>query len=266
LRPYKNKFEERAGKPRPYTGKFNGRATKEAGLLFGGAEGEEVLGAFDGFLEALEEELEVFAALDEIDVGGVDDQEVGGGVAEEEMFVGAGDFLDVFGGDVGFVAGGFFGDAGAEDFGLGLEIDDQIGGGHVRGEGFVIALVELELFVVEIEIGEDAVLLHEEVGEEGAGSFDGEGFAEALAALDEEVHLGAKGGTGPGVVEIGEEGIVLAIVDAAGMQALGEDAGEGGFADAQRAFNNDEAGRLWTTLGMASALGGGRVVAGHGFV
>src|SRR5260370_28268530 len=101
-----------------------------------GAEREEVLGAFDGFLEAAKEELEVLAALDEVDVGGVNDQEVGGGVAEEKVFVGAGDFLDVFGGDVGFVAGGFFGDAGAEDFGLGLEIDDQVGSGNVRGEGF----------------------------------------------------------------------------------------------------------------------------------
>jgi hypothetical protein len=224
------------------------------------------LGAFDGFLETLEEELEVFAALDEIDVGGVDDQEVGGGVAEEEVFVGAGDFLNVFGRDVGFVAGGFFGDAGAEDFGLGLEINDQVRSGNVRGEGFVIALVELELFVVEIEIGEDAVLFHEEIGEDGARSFDGEGFAETLPALDEEVHLGAKGGAGLGVVEIGEEGIVLAIVDAAGMEALGEDAGESGFADAQRALNNDEARRLRTALRKASALGGGRVVAGHRFV
>jgi hypothetical protein len=38
------------------------------------------LGAFDGFLEALEEELEVFAALDEIDVGCVDDEEVGAAI------------------------------------------------------------------------------------------------------------------------------------------------------------------------------------------
>src|SRR5712664_846525 len=234
--------------------------------LLGGAEWEEVLGAFDGLLEALEEELEIFAALDEVDVGSVDDEEVGGGVAEEEMFVGAGDFFDVFGGDVGFITGGFFGDASAEDFGLGLEVDDQVGSGNVRSEGLVIALVKLELFVVEIEIGEDAVLFHEEVGEEGAGSFDGEGFAEALLALDEEVHLGAEGRAGFGFVEIGEEGIVLAIVDAAGMQALGEDAGESGFADAQRAFNNDETGKLRTALRKASALGGGRVVAGHRFV
>jgi len=200
------------------------------GQLFG-AEGKEVLCAFDGLLEALEEELEVFAALDEIDVGGVDDQEVGGSVAEEKMFVGAGDFLDVLGGDVGFVAGGFLGDAGAEDFRLGLEINDQVGSGNVGGEGFVVALVELEFGVVEIEIGEDAVFFHEEIGEHGAGSFDGEGFAEALLAFDEEVHLSAESGAGFGVVEVGEEGIVLAIVNAAGVQAFGEDAGESGFAD-----------------------------------
>jgi hypothetical protein len=182
------------------------------------------------------------------------------------VFVGAGDFLDVFGGDVGFVAGGFFGDAGAKDFGLGLKIDDQVGSGNVSGEGFIVALVELELGVVEIEIGEDAVFFHEEIGEDGAGSFDGEGFAEAFLALDEEVHLSAKSGARLGFVKVGKEGIVFAIVDAAGVEAFGEDAGERGFADAERAFNNDEAGRLGSALRGASAFGGGRVVAGHRFV
>ena len=78
------------------------------------------MGAFDGVLKATEELLEVFAALDEVDVGGVDDEEIGGGVAEEEMFVGGGDFFDVFGRDLGFIARSFFGDAGSEDFGFGL--------------------------------------------------------------------------------------------------------------------------------------------------
>ena len=224
------------------------------------------MGAFDGLLEALEEKLEVFAALDEVDVGSVDDQEVGGRVAKEEMFVGARDFLDVFRGDVGFVGGSFLGDARAEYFGLGLEVDNQVGSGNVGGEGFVVALVELEFGVVEIEIGEDAVFFHEEIGEDRAGSFDGEGFAEALLALDEEVHLRTESGAGLGVVKVGEKGIVLAIVDAASVEAFGEDAGEGGFADAQRAFNDDEAGRLGSALRSASAFGGGGVVAGHRFV
>src|SRR6266581_1327835 len=234
-----------------------------AEFLFGGTEGEEVLGALDGFLKATEEKLEVVAALDEVNVRRVDDQEVRGRVAKEEVFVGARNFLDVFEGDASFVAGSLLGDAGAEDFGLGLEIDDEIGSGKVRGEGFVITLVELELFVGEVEIGEDAVLLQEEIGEERAGSFDGEGFAEALLALDEEVHLGAEGGAGFCIVEIGEEGIVLAIIDAAGVEALREDPGEGGFADAQRAFNDDETGKLRAALRNASALRGGGAVAGH---
>src|SRR6266702_2306706 len=234
-----------------------------AEFLFGCAEGEEVLGAFDGFLKAAQEKLEVFAALDEVNVRRVDHEEVRGRVTEEEVFVGARDFLDVFERDASFFARSLLDDASTEDFGLGLEIDDEIGGGKVRGEGFVVALVELELFVGEVEIGEDAVLFHEEIGEEGTGGFDGEGFAEALLALDEEVHLGAEGGAGFCIVEIGEEGIVLAIIDAAGVEALREDPGEGGFADAQRAFNDDETGKLRAALRNASALRGGGVVAGH---
>ena len=65
--------------------------------LFGGAEGKEVLRAFDGVLEAAEELLEISAAFDEVDVGGVDDQEIASGVAKEEVLVGVGYLCDVFG-------------------------------------------------------------------------------------------------------------------------------------------------------------------------
>jgi len=80
------------------------------------------------------------------------------------------------------------------------------------------------------------------------------------------VHLSAKSGAGLGFVEVGEEGIVLAIVDAAGVEAFGKDACESRFANAEWTFNDDETGRLGTALWNASALGGGRVVAGHRFV
>jgi len=56
---------------------------------------------------------------------------------------------------LGFFAGGFFGDAGAQHFWRGLEVDDQVGGGQLGSESFVVALVELEFFVIEIEVGED---------------------------------------------------------------------------------------------------------------
>jgi len=84
-----------------------------------------------------------------------------------------------------------------------------------------------------------------------------------LLALDEEVHLGAKGGARLGFVEVGEKRIVFAVVDAASVKTFGEDAGEGRFPDAQRAFNGDEAGRLWAALGNQRALGGRGVVARH---
>ena len=75
--------------------------------------------------------------------------------------------------------------------------------------------------------------------------------------------MGAEGGAGFFLVEIGEKRIVFAVVDAARVQALGEDFGEGGFADAERAFDDDEAGRLGTALRNGSALGGGGFVGGH---
>ena len=137
------------------------------------------------------------------------------------------------------------------------------GAGTLGRENFVVAIVEFELFVVEIEVGEDAVLFHQVVGEDRAGRFDGEGFAQALLALDQEVHLGAEGGAGLFVVEIGEKWVVFAVVNAARVQAFGEHFGERGFADAERPLDHDEAGRLRAALRNRGAFGGRRFVGGH---
>src|SRR5260370_39719199 len=75
-----------------------------------------------------------------------------------------------------------------------------------------------------------------------------------------------KRGAGLFFVEVGEEGVVLAVVDAAGVQALGEDLGEGAFADAQRAFDDDEAGSLRSSLRGEGALGGGGFVGRHAWM
>jgi hypothetical protein len=45
------------------------------------------------------------------------------------------------------------------------------------------------------------------------------------------------------LVEAVEEGIVFGLGDAPGVERLGEDAGQRGFADAEGSFNGDEAGR-----------------------
>lgn len=75
--------------------------------------------------------------------------------------------------------------------------------------------------------------------------------------------MGAESGARFFLVEIGEEGIVFAVVDAAGVEALGENFGESGLADAEGAFDDDETGRLRAALGLRSALGCGGFVGRH---
>jgi len=221
------------------------------------------LGAFDGFLEAAEELLEVVAALDEVDLGGVDHQEIGRSVAKEEVLIGAGNFFDVLRRDGDFVARGLFGDARPQNLRLGLEVDDEIRRGNVRGERFVVALVKLQFFVTKVEVREDAILFHEEVGKNGPRRLDGAGFAKAFLAFEQEVHLRPERRTRLFAVEIGEKRIVLAIEDAAGMEAFGEDARKRGFAYPQRPFDDNEARRLRRSLGNASAPGAGGILVWH---
>ena len=70
-------------------------------------------------------------------------------------------------------------------------------------------------------------------------------------ALVEKIHLRAEGGAGFFVVEIAEEGIVVGVEDAAGVQLLGQNFREGGLADANRSLDNDMARRFedWVAHG-----------------
>lgn len=219
--------------------------------------------AFHWVLEATQQLLEVGAAFHEIDFRGVDDEQVGGGITEKEVLVGTCDLFDVLEGNLGFLPGGFFGDARTQYFGFGLEIDDEIGSGELGGENFVVALVQLELFIIEIEIGEDPVLFHEEVRDHRAGSFDSESITEMALAFHQEIHLGAKSGAGLFPVKVGKEGIIFAIVDPAGVKALSKDFGERAFPDAERTLNDDETGSLRSASGDGSALGRGGFVGRH---
>src|SRR2546429_500990 len=142
-----------------------------------------------------------------------------------------------------------------------LQVNDQVGSREIGGKELVVALVELEFLIVEIEIGENAVFFEEKVGEDEAEGFDGQAFAKMLLPLDEEIHLGTECGSWFGFVEVGEKRIVLAIVNAARVQPFGEDAGEGGLADTQGTFDSDEARRLRTALRNERALGSQGVVA-----
>ncbi len=119
-------------------------------------------------------------------------------------------------------------------------------------EGFVVAFVEFEFGVIEIEVCEYAVFLHQEIGKDGARCVAGMGFANALLTLHEEVELRVESRAVFSGIEVGEEGIVFAVVDAARMKAFSEDAGEGGLADAQGTFNDNKA--RWLQSRVAASV------------
>ena len=73
--------------------------------LFRGAQGKKVLRAFNRILQSTQQLLKVGTALHKVDIRGIDDQEIGRRVMEEEVFVCAGHFLHVFGGNLGLVPG-----------------------------------------------------------------------------------------------------------------------------------------------------------------
>jgi len=69
-------------------------------------------------------------------------------------------------------------------------------------------------------------------------------FVEPAAALNQKIHLRAKGRTGFLLVEVGEKGIVLGVEYAPRMQTVGQDSRQSGFAYADRSFDRDRARRL----------------------
>src|SRR5580692_3215693 len=149
----------RCGSIRKRQGRRKCHQTREGCCLLGGAQREEVLRALDRLLQAAQKLLKVGVALDEIDFRGIDYEQVRRGVAEEEMVVGADDFVKVSARDLPFGGRFFLRDAIAQDFGSGLEIDHQIGRFQGRRKDFKVTVVKLQLFVVKIDVGEDLVFL-----------------------------------------------------------------------------------------------------------
>ena len=130
------------------------------------AERKEILRALDGLADPAQQDLEVFAALDEVDLGGVDDQQIAGGVVEEEMFVGLDDLFHVLVADGALVGDIFAAQALAQDIERRLEVDDQVRGGQFGAEEFVVAVVNGQLVVGEVEVGEELVFLEDVVGDD----------------------------------------------------------------------------------------------------
>jgi len=223
------------------------RAHREKQKLLGGclpAEGEEILRALHGLLDAAEEGLKVLVASDKVDIGSVYDKKIGGGIAEEEVFVGLGDLSHIVRRYLFFGGVSFFGDALAQDFWPGLEIDDQVRARKASGQKLEITVVELQFLVVEIDAGENLVLFEDEIADDRAGLVGNAGVGEAAMALVEEIQLRAKGSAGLFFIEGTEVGIVVGVEDAASLHTAGENPGQSSLPGADGAFYGDKTGAL----------------------
>ena len=94
--------------------------------------------------------------------------------------------------------------------------------GDGRREHVEIFFVELQLFVVEIDVGENLVLLKQEIADDRSPRSSGRCLDQAAMAFVEEIHLRAEGRAGLLLVKIGEKRIVVAVGDPPRVQLLGQ--------------------------------------------
>ena len=102
-----------------------------------------------------------------------------------------------------------------------MQINHQVRRRDRSGEHIEIAFVKLELFIVEIEVGENFVAFEEEIADDGRGVILGLDLSEAAMTLVEKIHLGAKGSAALFIIEVGKEGVIFAIENTACVKLLG---------------------------------------------
>ena len=114
------------------------------------------------------------------------------------------------------------------------------GVGHVLAEQVVVAVVDVELGVAEVEAGEELVLLEDVIGDIGlVGIALHVEPAQLLVAGDEERELRLERRSGFALIEAAQEGIVFRLADALGVQGFGDYPAERALADSDRTFDCD---------------------------
>src|SRR6185437_8151374 len=123
---------------------------------------QEVLCAFDGLRDLTQQLLQIFVAFNEIDLGGINDQQVRRRVMKEKVLVSLDHLFQILFADRLFGGGILFLQALLEHFRSRLQIDDQVGRRQLFAKIVVIPVIGIEFLVIEIEAGEDFVFLEDE--------------------------------------------------------------------------------------------------------
>ena len=87
---------------------------------------------------------------------------------EKEMFVGAVDLRHVIQVDGALAGGVLLPQTLAQHLGRSLQVDHQVGRGDLVAEQLVVAVVDFQLRVGEVEVGEDLVFFQDVIGYQDA--------------------------------------------------------------------------------------------------
>ena len=105
-------------------------------------------------LQPPQQSLQVLVITHKVDIVRIHDQQIAGGVVEEEMLVGLGHMLQVAAGNRLLLGHAFTRQAGAQHLGRGLQVNHQVWGRQLVAEILKLTLVERQFVIAQVQVGE----------------------------------------------------------------------------------------------------------------
>src|SRR5262249_31835830 len=127
----------------------------------------------------------------------------------------------------------------------GLQINDQVWRGQLLAKIVIVAIVRLELLVIEIQAGEKLVFLENEICNNRVLRIGAKiDRTELFKAADEKRELGLKRRPGLAIVESLQKLVVVGLHNSLCVQALGQNAGQRALPDPDGTFHGNVAGEF----------------------
>src|SRR6267143_615416 len=244
ISPIRQAFAMSRGDYLPTTADQRPKTTLRAGRFLA-PQRQKILRALDRGGDFFQQLLQVFVAVDEVDLGRVHDQQVGLRVVKEKVFIGLHDFHQVILADGLFAGRVLFLQPLLQHFRRGLQIDDQIGRGNLFAEIIEVAIVGIEFLIVEVEAGKELIFFKNVIGDDGLIRTRPQiEPAQLLEAADQERQLGLERGARLAFVECLQKWIVFRLDDALGSQALSENPRECALPNSYGTFDRNITGKL----------------------
>src|ERR1044071_7301500 len=157
---------------------------------------------------------------------------------KKEVFIGLDHLFNVVVAHGGFTGDVFLAQALLQHVGRGLKVNHQVRRGQLLAEELVIAVINFQLRIAQIDVGEDLVFFKDVVGDDGLARL-GPHFKplQLLKAADKKGKLGLESGAALAFIKRAQKRIVLRLDYALRVQPVRDDVGQRALAHADGAFH-----------------------------